>query len=46
MSINFHVEFEGTNKITLDIEDTPNSLKEFEQVILIMKGLVMELRYL
>lgn len=44
MSIRFHIEFEGKNKITLDIEDTPDSPRAFEQVILTIEGLVVEFR--
>ena len=46
MNILFRVDFEGTNKSYLEIEEEPVTPSEFEQIIFTVKELVREFRHL
>lgn len=40
MNINFHVDFEGKNEVSFDIEHEPTSPDEFEQILKTIKSLI------
>ena len=40
MNINFHIDFEGKNDVSFDIEHEPVSPDEFEQVLKTIKVLI------
>lgn len=40
MNINFHVDFEGKNDVSFDIDDEPTTPDHFEQILSAIQKLV------